>query len=444
MDASPLKRVMPRELLLMVLDELSPQLLRIDCNMCMIAKCTCWDDTEAITAHRYRILVNENIRALSALSRTCNELRALVTPLLYACPLTPTLQGGWFLARTLIDSPKLAQLVRILMPIHPGLSTERSHNKEPPPEVMAFCIGRKTLPTSLDAPESRISSSHRQVMKTLAKGYDNNLGIPVDFITSLCPNLEDLCIRRAPSPYGARWSCIRPWAFWGDGMTFPKLKRVSVDMWRANQLFGERQYLPLLRRIPNLESLHILKCNAEAEHSESAMPGLVLHKLRFLELGTVYRGEERLDKILPMMPNIEQLVINYEVSLLEPPDDLDWDNPPITPVPLFPKMAVHYIARNRDRASKLRKFTVNYMLPFNSWRSRCSNTWVEEMPADEVFQRCRDELDEATEMLAQLGIVLTYTIPSAADCERAIARRRGGWCGSDTANSLDWQALLTS
>lgn len=286
MDASPLKRVIPRELLLMTLDELSPQLISIDCNMCLIAKCTRRDDTGAATARLYRNIV-KNIRALSALSRTCKELHELVTPLLYACPLAPTRQGEWLFARTLLTSPNLAQLVRILVPDHHGISDAHT-KKEPPPEVTAFCLGVAKASTTRRG--FQLNLGNPLELEDLVGRY-NDYSIPVDITTSLCPNLEQLCI------LSLKWACFNPQILWADGTTFPKLTRVSINMHKAMDTFYECEYLPLLHQTPNVKSLHIVKCNAEERSLEQAMPGLVLHNLKFLELGIFHCGKERLDKI---------------------------------------------------------------------------------------------------------------------------------------------------
>lgn len=115
-----------------------------------------------------------------------------------------------------------------------------------------------------------------------------------------------------------------------------------------------------------------------------------------------------------MMPNIEQLIINYELFFEE---DIE---PDPLPTPLTPAMVADYANSKLQRMRKLRKFTINYMLPLDGWVSRCQEYFLD-IPfpeASRFLQRCRHELDEATQIFAGLGIVLMCTIPSDEDLLR--------------------------
>ncbi|KAM7187687.1 hypothetical protein V8F33_011071 [Rhypophila sp. PSN 637] len=207
----------------MILAHFTRHLIKRECPKCFATRCTCSADDEG-DASKYEtelcIAIAQNVSALAGLNRTCKRLQHLTTRSIYQCPQTKSHQATWYLTRTLLDRPDLAEMVEFLVL---GRWEAPSTFTILPPRPNQWGI---PITTPCDLPPAPIWQGGGVLPDEVLSHFRNRVGLdcepifccyrsifryehpagkldcsaalrlhnsaPLDLITSLCPNLETL------------------------------------------------------------------------------------------------------------------------------------------------------------------------------------------------------------------------------------------------------------
>lgn len=371
-----LLNTMHAELMEMILDEVCKDLVKTNCRRCFSPRCTCRVKSTGLFVYT----VFPSVCTLARLNRTCRYLHELTTSRLYGYPVLPSVPASWYLTRTLLARPDLAQSVKFLV-IGGHQARPGPGEKDFPEEVIQYYKERLApFEHEEDQDIRSIDEPGQNSWKEKLVKCGGGEGVPLDLITSLCPNIEHLECRDNHS---------KPWL--GQAST-NKLK--SIDIWlRVAGWPNEPGKVPgqaLLRWAPNLE--HITFTSLMMDHGDYTNydgSTLQLHGVkRVVTRGSWLRrpdlARSDLAKLLTVFPNLEELTLGY------------WP----TGVSLSPVQVADEFHRHL-KPGKLKRFVADL-------------TELVHLPENLGVRRYH-EIPQATVMLAELGVEFICKLPARAD-----------------------------
>lgn len=405
---SLLLQILAPELIEMILDTFCEHLAQINCRICSSPRCTCHGDE----ARKFIDKALPSTYALASLNRTCKHLRQATTWRLYYCPVTRGPQQSWYLARTILTRPELAQLVKFLL-VEGGRRPSLQYEKEEiPSEMMQYYRERIA---AFDDKYTYLRYIHVPITYSVGKRLAKfGQGVPVDLITSLCPNVENLEYSLPNESYYNAGFLEPGIMFWPGHTSTNTVKNIIIrsgDYW----ICRDEEMELLLRWAPKLEGI-FLSCfhtgimGRTYENDVRDKSTLQLNFVKVLKIKESRLMEGDLSRLLSLCPNLEEFVYELDIEELEVSGTAE----PyvLTLSPMHAARVVHN--HLHVKGGRLKRFvvdltcTVDRLYEYLSAANHGDTYWNHSnMPPSDYYNFVDEESNEilkATEMLAKLGV----------------------------------------